>query len=155
MPGVRAGGVRPGVVFGGGGAGALLGTAAMPGLVARLGAPRVTLLALPTSAVLALATALAPGWPVALVLVAAWGAAYMLVVVNAITYRQQVTPEPLMSRVNTAGRMLSFGLGWPTGAVLGGVVSSLAGPAAGMLAGAAVLAAAAAYAWRSALRHHS
>ncbi|MDP9397134.1 MAG: MFS transporter [Actinomycetota bacterium] len=153
--GVRAGDVRLGVLFAAWGVGSLLGTAAMPGLVVRLGAPRVTLVALPVSAVLAVATALAPGWPVALVLVGAWGAAYMLVVVNAITYRQQVTPEPLMSRVNTAGRMLSFGLGWPTGAVLGGVVSSLAGPAAGMLAGAAVLAAAAAYAWRSPLRRLS
>ena len=81
-----------------------------------------------------------------------WGAAYMGVVINAITYRQQVTPEPLMSRVNTTGRMLSFGLGSPIGSVLGGVVAQVADPWAGILAGAAVLAAGAAVAWLSPLR---
>ncbi len=76
----------------------------------------------------------------------------MLVVINAINYRQQVTPEALMSRVNTAGRMLSFGAGFPLGALLGGVVARSAGPVAGMLAGAAVAAVGAIYAWMSPLR---
>jgi hypothetical protein len=81
-----------------------------------------------------------------------WSSAYMLVVINSINYRQQVTPEPLMSRVNTAGRMLSFGAGFPVGALLGGVVAANAGPVAGMLAGAAVAAMGAAYGWVSPLR---
>jgi predicted MFS family arabinose efflux permease len=63
-----------------------------------------------------------------------------------------VTPEPLMSRVNTTGRMLSFGLGTPLGALLGGLVAQHSGPRAGMLAGGAVLAVAVVFAWLSPLR---
>jgi MFS family permease len=42
--------------------------------------------------------------------------------INSITYRQQVTPEHLLGRVNTAGRMLSWGVGWTGGALLAGVL---------------------------------
>jgi MFS family permease len=150
---VRAGDPRLGTVFAAWSVGSLAATLVMPRLAARLGAARVALLALPVSAALAVAVALAPVWWLATLLVAAWGAAYILVVVNAITYRQQVTPDHLMSRVNTTGRMLSFGLGWPVGAVLGGVVSQAAGPVAGLLSGAVVLAGGAVGAWLSPLRH--
>jgi len=150
--GVVAGDWRLGALFSAWGVGALLATAMMPRLVARAGAARVTLIGLPFSAVLGVSTALAPNWAAGAALLAGWGIAYMLVVVNSITYRQQVTPEPLMSRVNTSGRMLSFGLGYPLGAVLAGAVAELAGPVGGMLAGTAVLVVAAAYAWKSPLR---
>lgn len=150
--GVRAGDARLGVVFAAWGVGVFVASLAMPPLVRRFGAARVTLLALPLSAVLCVATALAANWMLGALAVLAWGAAYMLVVINSITYRQQVTPEPLMSRVNTTGRMLSFGLGWPVGSVLGGVVAHVAGPQAGMLAGAAVLGGGVVLAWLSPLR---
>ena len=101
-------------------------------------------------------TAMAGHWVTGAVAMAAWGTAYMGVVINAITYRQQVTPEPLMSRVNTTGRMLSFGLGWPIGSVLGGTVAEVTdSPRAGMLAGAAVLVVAVAVGWLSPLRSES
>jgi MFS family permease len=150
---VRAGDPRLGVVFSSWGLGVLTASLAMPRMVRRFGAARVTLLALPVSAVLCVVSAMAANWIVGTVALAAWGAAYMLVVINAITYRQQVTPEPLMSRVNTTGRMLSFGLGWPIGSLLGGAVAQAAGPQAGMLAGAAVLAVGVVLAWLSPLRH--
>ena len=143
--GVRAGDVRLGVVFGSWSVGALLATLALPRLANRHGAARVALCALPASAGLAVLLALSTHWAVA----------YMLVVVNAITYRQQVTPDALMSRVNTTGRMLSFGLGWPVGSVLGGVVSEYQGPRAAMLAGATVLVAGAVAAWLSPLRRET
>jgi MFS family permease len=149
---VRAGDARLGVMFGAWSVGSLAATLVLPRLAARLGAARVALLALPCSAALAGAVALAPTWELATVLVVAWGAAYMMVVVNAITYRQQVTPDRLMSRVNTTGRMLSFGLGWPLGSVLGGVVSEVAGPRAALLAGALVLTGGAVGGWLSPLR---
>ena len=57
-----------------------------------------------------------------------------------------------MSRVNTAGRMLSFGVGWPVGSLLGGLVAQAVGPGAGMLAGASVAAVGALIAWTSPLR---
>lgn len=150
--GVRAGDWQLGVLFASWGVGVLITSIAVPRLVRRVGAARVTLLALPASAVLCVLVALARNWVVGSLLLVAWGAAYMGVVINAITYRQQVTPEPLMSRVNTTGRMLSFGLGWPVGSVLGGVVAHSAGPRAGMLAGAAVLVVGVGVGWLSPLR---
>jgi MFS family permease len=150
---VRAGDARLGVVFASWGVGVLVASLTMPPLVRRYGAARVTLLGLPASAVLCAVTALVGNWVLGSLALVAWGAAYMLVVINSITYRQQVTPEHLMSRVNTTGRMLSFGLGWPLGSVIGGAVSEVAGPQAAMLAGAVVLAAGAIGAWLSPLRY--
>lgn len=151
--GVRAGDARLGVVFSAWGVGVLVASLTMPRMVRRHGAARVTLLALPLSAALCVATAFAVDWVTGSLALVAWGSAYMLVVINSVTYRQQVTPEPLMSRVNTTGRMLSFGLGWPIGSVLGGLVAQAAGPRAGMLAGAAVLLVGVAFGWLSPLRH--
>lgn len=149
---VREGDWRLGVLFSAWGVGVLVTSLLVPRVVRRVGAARLTLLALPVSTVLCALTALATNWVAGSLTLVAWGAAYMGVVINSITYRQQVTPERLMSRVNTTGRMLSFGVGWPLGAVLGGVVSHAAGPRAGMLAGAAVLAVAVVVAWLSPLR---
>ncbi|MBA3232325.1 MAG: MFS transporter, partial [Propionibacteriales bacterium] len=98
---VRAGDWRLGVVFSAWGVGVFATSVLIPQAVRRVGAARVTLLALPASAVLCVLTALASHWVVGSLLMIVWGAAYMAVVINAITYRQQVTPEPLMSRVNT------------------------------------------------------
>jgi predicted MFS family arabinose efflux permease len=74
------------------------------------------------------------------------------VVLCAITLRQKVTPDRLQSRVNTAARMLSFGAGWPTGALLGGVVSEASGPRTAMVFASALVVAAAVGAWLSPLR---
>lgn len=60
-------------------------------------------------------------------LLLAWGTAYTLVVVNSISYRQQMTPEHPLGRVNTAGRMLSWGAGWTLGAVLGRTLGHVLG----------------------------
>lgn len=145
--GMVAGDWRLGLLFSAWGLSGLVATAMMPRLVARACAARVTLLGLPASPVLGVFTALALSWAAGAALLAGWGVAYMLVVVNSITYRQQVTPQPLMCRANTTGRTLSFGLGYPLGAVLAGAVAEFAGPVGGMLAGTAVLGSAAAYAW--------
>lgn len=149
---VREGDWRLGVVFAAWGVGVLLASVTVPRLAPRVGAARLTLLFLPASALLAVATTVSGQWVVGSVAMAAWGVAYMGVVLNTINYRQQVTPEPLMSRVNTTGRMLSFGLGWPLGSVLGGGVAEATGPRGGMLAGAAVLVVGCLYAWLSPLR---
>jgi predicted MFS family arabinose efflux permease len=149
---IRAGDARLGALYGAWGVGALAAAVFIPRLSRRYGAARLTLVGMPASAALAVGTAISPTWVVGTVLTAAWSGAYMLVVINSINYRQLETPERLMSRVNTAGRMLSFGVGFPVGALLGGVVASQAGPVAGMLAGAAVAALGAVYAWLSPLR---
>ena len=149
---VRAGDWRLGVVFCAWSVGGLVSSLALPRLAGRYGAARVTLLALPASAVMCVVTALAGQWVVGAVALLVWGAVYMTVVTNSITYRMQVTPEHLLSRVNTTGRMLSFGVGWPVGAALGGIVSQVGGPQAAMLAGSVLLVVAAVGAWLSPLR---
>ena len=75
-----------------------------------------------------------------------------MVVVNTISYRQQVTPEPLLGRVNLAGRMLSWGLGWTLGAALGGLLGQLVGIRAALVAAAALGFLSVAIAWTSPLR---
>jgi MFS family permease len=150
--GVRQGDWRLGAVFGSWGIGVLLTTLLMPRVVGRFGVARVTLYALPFSLLMSVVVTLTQEWVAASIATAIWGVAYMAVVLNAITYRQQVTPEPLMSRVNTTGRMLSFGLGTPVGALLGGLVAEATGPRGGMLAGSVVLAGGVVVAWTSPLR---
>ena len=134
--GVREGDVRLGLLFAAWSVGALVTTLGLPWFARRYDAPGVVGVAAPAGAVLCVLTALSPTWQLGCLGLAAWGAAYMGVVVNAVTYRQQVTPEALLSRVGTAGRVLSFGVGWPVGALLGGLVADAHGPVAGMLAGA-------------------
>jgi hypothetical protein len=64
-----------------------------------------------------------------------------------ITYRQQVTPEPLLGRVNTAGRMLSWGLGWTGGAALAGVLAARIGVRPAMTAMTLLIVPAVVLAW--------
>jgi MFS family permease len=149
---VQQGDARLGAIFAGWGVGGVLATVAMPRLVRRFGTANVVLATLPLSAALGVATALASNVWAAAVLLGAWGFAYMLVVVNSVTFRQQVTPEELLSRVNATGRMLSFGLGWPLGAVVGGIVAEASGPSAGILAGALVIVVGVVVAWTSPIR---
>ena len=91
-------------------------------------------------------------WWVAGLALMTWGVFYMLVVINSVTYRQQVTPEHLLGRVNTAGRMLAWGMGWTGGAFFAGVLVDWLGlvPTLVVLSSTGVLAAA--VAWTSPLR---
>ena len=81
-----------------------------------------------------------------------WGIAYQVVIINSISYRQQVTPEHLLSRVNTAGRMLSFGVGWTGGALVAGALARVLDVGEVMLAMVCAGVVAAAYAWMSGVR---
>lgn len=149
---VRQGDPRLGVLFASWGVGGLVATLLLPRTAARWGAARVTLAVLPLSALMGVLTPLATRWEVAASMTALWGVCYVLVVVNSITYRQQVTPDDLLSRVHTCGRLLSFGVGWPVGALLGGVVAEATDPRTGMLAGAVALLVGVVVAWTSPLR---
>jgi hypothetical protein len=74
------------------------------------------------------------------------------VVLAGITQRQQLTPDRLQSRVSTAGRMLSFGLGWPLGALAGGAAAEAVGPRGALLGAVVVLLSGTVAAWLSPLR---
>jgi predicted MFS family arabinose efflux permease len=151
--GVRpSGDPRLGLLFGAWGIGGVAATVMFPRLAHRAGESSMTLIFLPLSALFGVATALAGNWVFAAALLALWSIAYSTVVLSAITLRQKVTPDQLQSRVNTAARMLSFGVGWPAGALLGGVVSEASGPRIAMVFASALVVAAAVAAWLSPLR---
>jgi MFS family permease len=145
-------GIRFGIVFGTWGIGGLVAAAALTKLLKRLAPAAITLRAIPVSAALGVITALAPTWPLAALCLLLWGSAYVLVIVNSISYRQQVTPEHLLSRVNTAGRMLSWGVGWTGGATVAGFVGAQLGIRPAMVVMASVGFVGVVLAWTSPLR---
>ena len=145
-------GIRFGLIYCGWSVGSLLATVLLTRLLRTYSPADIALGALPVSAVLGVLTALAPDWQLAALGMVGWAIAYTMVVVNTISYRQQVTPEPLLGRVNLAGRMLSWGLGWTLGSALGGVLGQLVGIRAALVAAAALGFLSVAIAWASPLR---
>ncbi|MGH3478232.1 MAG: MFS transporter [Nocardioidaceae bacterium] len=145
-------GWRFGLVWSSWSVGALVASLALPRVLDRTTPARITLAALPVSAVLGIATSFATSWPLAALGLLTWSGAYMLVVVNSVSYRQQVTPEPLLGRVNTAGRMLAWGLGWTVGAAVAGALSSVIGVRSTLHAVTCVGVLAVLVAWTSPLR---
>ncbi|HET6214344.1 MAG TPA: MFS transporter [Micromonosporaceae bacterium] len=132
--------------------GGLAGSVMFPAVARRLDASRVALLFVPASAVCAAACALFTLWWAAALAGGIWYVAYMITALSTLTLRQQVTPDRLQSRVNATARMLVFGLGWPAGALLGGVLSQAYGPSVALWAAAATLAVTAILAWGGSLR---
>lgn len=143
---------RLGLLFAAWGLGGLAASVLLPWVVRRGGEPQVTLAFLPLSTLGALACALAGHWLPAAISITGWGVAYTVVVLAGITLRQKLTPDRLQSRVNTAGRMLSFGLGWPLGALAGGVAAEAFGPRGALLGSVSILLAGTIAAWLSPLR---
>jgi MFS family permease len=149
--GIRQGDVRLGGVFAVFSLGGLVGTLAGRWLKP-FSPARVSLV---STTVMAVLIVLIP-WPrdyrLTFLLVFLFGVANLISVVNNITFRQEETPEDMQSRVNTTGRMLSWGLGAPAGALLGGVVATAVGPAWGMASGSVVVVIGVALGWMSDLR---
>jgi hypothetical protein len=150
--GIGTAGLRFGLVFSSWSVGGLVATVALPRVLRTATPAQVTLRALPVSALIGIATACTTSWQLAAVGLFAWSCAYTMVVVNAISYRQQVTPEHLLSRVNTAGRMLSWGLGGTVGAAMAGGLESLAGIRPALVVVVSLTLVGVAIAWASPLR---
>jgi MFS family permease len=149
---VGTGGLRFGLIYCGWSVGSLLATVLLTRLLRTRSPADIALGAVPVSAVLGVLTAFAPNWQLAALGLLGWAMAYTMVYVNTISYRQQVTPEPLLGRVNLAGRMLSWGLGWTVGSALGGLLGQLVGIQAALVMAAAVGFLSAVVAWTSPLR---
>ncbi len=132
--------------------GGLAASLTVPRLVTFVAPARITLVAVPFAAGFGVVTSRVTTWWVAALLYVGWAAAVTMVVVNSISYRQAVTPEHLQGRVNTAGRMLSWGIGWTGGALLSGILVGPLGLRPTALAFASVAVLAAAFAWSSPLR---
>lgn len=150
--GVGTSGWRFGLLFAVWGVGGVLASALVPPLLRRYPVARVTLSAIPVSAVAGIATAVVGDWLLACIGMVVWGIAYQLVLITSMTYRMQVTPEHLLGRVNTAGRMLSWGLGWTVGSVAGGALAAATAVQPAMVALVSVGVVAALFAWFSPLR---
>ncbi|MCP3799703.1 MFS transporter [Allokutzneria sp. A3M-2-11 16] len=132
--------------------GGLIASRLAPRLTEKLGAARLALLALPTSLGTGLLVTATSHWLVATFAIILWGTAFTTVVINGITYRQQVTPDELQGRVNTTARMLAWGVGHPGGAALAGAVAVWADPRIGLASTLVVLAVGVIVAWCSPLR---
>jgi MFS family permease len=149
---VGSAGLRFGLVYGSWSVGGLLASIALPRLLRTTTPARITLLALPVSALIGIVTAVTTDWVLAALCLFAWSCAYTLVVVNSISYRQQVTPERLLSRVNTAGRMLAWGVGGTVGALGAGLLGHLFGIRPAIVAMSSLTLVGVAVAWWSPLR---
>lgn len=150
--GISAPDARIGLLFTSWSAGGILGSLVLPRLLRRVNALQIMLAALPASAVLGLAAVLTTDWRVALVAITAWGSTYLTVIVNTMTYAQEVTPEELQGRVNTTRRMLSSGVGVPLGALVASSVTVAVNIRAGLLLAVAAIALASVIVWVAHLR---
>ncbi|GAA0616309.1 MFS transporter [Kribbella sandramycini] len=149
---VGTSGLRFGLVWGTWGIGGLIAALALPRLLKRWPPAAITLYALPLSALIGVLAPLSPDWVVAAIALLCWGSAYVLVIVNAVSYRQQVTPEQLLGRVNTAGRMLSWAVGWTLGSMVAGLLGNQLGIRAAMVLVGTASFVGVAVAWTSPLR---
>ncbi len=149
---VGTSGWRFGLVFAAWGIGGMVVAVLTPRLLRVVTPNRLALLWLPVAAGSGIVVATASSWPVAVAVMVLWGISYQGVVLNSMTYRQQVTPEPLLGRVNTAGRMLSFGVGWTVGALGASALVGLVGLRPALVAVVSVGVVAAAFGWLSPLR---
>nr|WP_281379963.1 MFS transporter [Nocardioides ginsengisegetis] len=145
-------GWRFGITYAAWALGGLVASLSLPRLIHFLTPAQITLGVLPAGAVIGIVVSRLGTWWLVAPLMVAWSYAATMAAINAVSYRQQVTPEHLLGRVNTAGRMLSWGVGWTGGALLSGLVVGPLGLRATMLAFACVQLVAVAVAWTSPLR---
>lgn len=150
--GVHGSDGRIGLLYMAWSAGGIGGSLLLPRLRRRYDAFPLLLLVLPVGALLGLVVVLSTDWRIAMVALAAWGTAYLVVLVNTMTYSQEVTPAELQGRVNTTRRMLSSGLGVPLGALVASGVTVSAGIRAGMATAVASITLAAIVVWVVQLR---
>jgi MFS family permease len=123
-----------GVLIAADGVGSLIGAALAPWLTARLGSARAMMVAAVGGAATALLMPVGHGvWGMLAFAVAnvGFGVGVVVFSINARTHRQVVSPPELLSRVIATVRFVSWGA-IPFGALLGGVVATVAGPRGGL-----------------------
>ena len=125
--------------------GSVLGGLVNPAITRRLGLLPSLTVAMAAFAVVDAGVGLAPDFAAAAALMACNGFFVTMWNVVTVTLRQRIVPAELLGRVNSAYRMIGWGL-MPLGALAGGFVAHAAGlraayVVAGVLSGAALLAA--------------
>lgn len=150
--GVGTSGWRFGLIFGGFAAGAFVSSLVMPRVSRRFGAIRMTQMILPVAAALVLLLSrIDTYWPALAVYVAA-STLHILQFSSIVTYRMQIIPEHLLSRVGTTSRVVSWGGGATLGVLLAGQVATRWGVPAAIAGAGVTLSIAAALSWVPALR---
>jgi MFS family permease len=153
--GIHGSDPRIGLLYAAWSAGGIGGSLLLPRLLRRFDAFQILAVALLAGAALGLVVVLSSDWLIALAAIAAWGTAYLVVLVNTMSYSQEVTPPDLQSRVNTTRRTLSSGLGVPLGALLASILTVQFGIRVGMSTAVVSIATAAVIVWSARLRHRS
>ena len=93
--GIGTEGLRFGLVYGSWAVGSIVASLSLPRLLRGTTPARVTLLALPFSAVLGVVTPAWTDWRLGALSLMVWSVFYTTVVINSISYRQEVTPFEL------------------------------------------------------------
>ncbi|MFD4637433.1 MFS transporter [Lentzea sp. NPDC058436] len=138
---------RVGVLFSALAAGSFAATVLMPALSDACDPRRIAAAGLTAGVgVLGLLVG-ARAWWLAVLGIALWGLTSTVVIVNGITVRQLITPDRLQGRVNLVGRMVTFGVGQPAGALVGGVLADALSVRSALVTAALPLAVAAVVGW--------
>jgi MFS family permease len=130
--GLSASDQRIGLLYTAGAIGSLIAAVVMPPAIRRVGQGMVSVAALALFVIAIIGLAATSNFTMALALWALWAIARLTVNANGITVRQLMTPDHLQGRVNTTGRMISWG-GTPFGALIGGVMADSYGVRAAYL----------------------
>ena len=125
--------------------GSVLGSLLNPWLTRRLGQVPSLVIAMGAVSVIYVGIGLAPNAPVLAALEVGNGFAVTMWNIVTVTLRQRIVPNDMLGRVNSAYRMIGWGL-MPAGAVAGGLIAHVAGlrapyVIAGVLCGITTLAA--------------
>lgn len=121
---VGTSGAQFGLIISAWGVGGIAGTLVLPMLNRFATAPQIArLLLIPMVGAQAL-TIFASVWWVAVAGLFVWGGCWLCSMIAAVSYRQEATPDELLGRVNTAGRMLAAGVGTASGAGAAGVLAT-------------------------------
>lgn len=150
--GVGTSGWRFGLLFGSWAAGAFAASLVMPRLSRRFGAIRLAQVLFPVMTVLLVVLSRLDRFGPALAVYVSHAALHVLVISATVTYRMQVIPERLLSRVSTASRTISWGGGATLGVLLSGQVASRLGVPAALIVVAVANGCAALLTWVPALR---
>lgn len=126
--GVAPNDARVGVLYASLGAGGVIAGLLLNRLTTRMGELKLIQLCLLVSTLLLVLIGLSQAWLLAAVALFAWAAAYLLVFVGGITYRQIRAPDRLQGRVSALGRLATLGVGVPLGAFAGGVIADITSP---------------------------
>ena len=132
-----------GLLLAGAAVGSVLGSAVNASIVSRMGEMPALLVALGTSVLLFLGIGISPNLVTLGVLFGLNGLATSMWSVITLSTRQRIVPSELLGRVNSAYRMLGWGL-MPLGSLADGLIAGELGiraayPVAGVLRGIALL----------------